>query len=339
MFVKEKKFSIKKLFGIRESALVALIIVFAVAIVCIKSNYLSYKNIMVILLSAASTGIIACGMTLLLASGAMDLSVGSAAGLASVITCQFIRSMNMPVWLAIIGGLLIVGVLGGSVNGLISVKFRVSPFVITLGTSFIYKGLTQLISQGIGLTGFPEAFNVLGQGRLAGIQYPILICIVLVIIFDVLLRKSRYFRKSYYVGGNEKAAEITGINVHRVKIVNFIITGVLAAFAGILIASRFGSASVTIGSGMEMDVITACVIGGASLSGGEGTVLGAFLGALLLSMIVSALNMLGVDAYWQNVITGAILVITVCLDAVLKRHRETNVKLEASNNRGGNQEA
>ena len=337
--MKEKKFSLKKLFAIRESALVALIVLFAVAIVCFKSNYLSYKNVMVILLSAASTGIIACGMTLLLVSGAMDLSVGSAAGLASVITCQFIRSMTMPVWIAILLGLLIVGVLGGAVNGLISVKFRVSPFVITLGINYVYKGLTQLISQGIGLTGFPDAFNVLGQGSLAGIQYPILISIVLVIIFDILLRKSRIFRKSYYVGGNEKAAEVTGINVQNVKIVNFIITGVLAAFTGVLIASRFGSASVTIGSGMEMEVITACVIGGASLSGGEGTVLGAYLGSLLLSMIVSALNMLGVDAYWQNVITGAILVITVCLDSVLKMRRETNVKLEAAKNRGKKQEA
>ena len=149
-----------------------------------------------------------------------------------------------------------------------------------------------------------------------------------------MLRKHRIFRKSYYVGGNEKAAEVTGINIQNVKIVNFIITGVLAAFAGVLIASRFGSASVTIGSGMEMEVITACVIGGASLSGGEGTVLGAYLGSLLLSMIVSALNMLGVDAYWQNVITGAILVVTVCLDSVLKMRRETNVKLEAAKNRG-----
>lgn len=331
--MKNEKFSIKKIFAIREGVLTAMIIVFALVVFLFKSKFLGGPNILVILLSLSSTALIGCGMTVLLASGCMDLSVGSMAALAGVVTCQlFTGGSNFPVPVAFLIGLA-VGVVGGMVNGLVVTRWNISPFIVTLGTMNVFRGITQLLSQGVGVTGLPEAFQNFGQGTFLGIQYPIFVCIIAVIIFDILLRRHRFFRQSYFVGGNEKAAIVTGIKVKRVKLINFMIVSTLAALVGVTLASRFGSASSSIGQGMEMQVITACVIGGASLSGGEGTVLGAFLGALLLSMITSALNMFGVDVYWQNVLTGMILVGTVVLDTVLKTKRETQVRVDIARKR------
>jgi ribose transport system permease protein len=298
-----------------------------------KQKFLGGANILVILLSLSSTALIGCGMTVLLASGCMDLSVGSMAALAGVVTCQlFHGGAVVPVPVAFLIGLA-VGVVGGFLNGLVVTRWNISPFIVTLGTMNVFRGITQLLSQGVGVTGLPQSFLNFGQGTFLGIQYPIFVCVIAVIIFDILLRRHRFFRQSYFVGGNEKAALVTGIKVNRVKLINFVIVGGLAALVGVTLASRFGSASSSIGQGMEMQVITACVIGGASLSGGEGTVLGAFLGALLLSMITSALNMFGVDVYWQNVLTGLILIFTVVLDTILKTKRETMVRVDIAKKR------
>lgn len=331
--MKNGKFSIRKVFAFRESVLTAMIIVFALVVFLFKAKYLSGANILVIMLALSSTALIGCGMTVLLASGCMDLSVGSMAALAGVVTCQlFHGGSGIPVPVAFLIGLL-VGVAGGLINGFVVTRWNISPFIVTLGTMNAFRGVTQLLSQGVGVTGLPQSFLNFGQGTLFGIQYPIIVCIIAVIIFDILLRRHRFFRQSYFVGGNEKAAVMTGIKANRVKMVNFVIVSALAALAGVTLASRFGSASSSIGQGMEMQVITACVIGGASLSGGEGTVLGAFLGALLLSMITSALNMFGVDVYWQNVLTGVILVATVVLDTILKTKRETMVRMDIAKKR------
>jgi len=322
---------IKKLFEIRESVLVILIIIFALAMTIVRPRFLGVGNILSILLSLSSTALVACGMCSLLVSGCMDLSVGSMAALSGVVSCLMIVD-GMPVPLAFILGLLI-GAGGGLINGLLVTHWNISPFIITLGTMNIFRGLTQIIAQGVAVVRLPRSFTNFGQGKIFGIQNPILVCLFIVIIFDILLRNFRFFRQGYYVGGNERSAVMTGINANKVKIINFIIVGILASLAGITFASRFGNASVTIGTGMEMQVITACVIGGASLRGGEGTIFGAFLGAMLMSMVVSALNLLGVDVYWQNVLTGVILIFAVVMDMIIKRKRELAVRLEIAKGR------
>jgi ribose transport system permease protein len=154
-----------------------------------------------------------------------------------------------------------------------------------------------------------------------GVQHPILICLVLVAIGDLLLRKSRFLRQNYYIGGSEKAAILSGINVNRMKIFNYALTGVLAAVAGMITASRFGNVSVTLGKNLELQVITAVIIGGASLQGGEGTVLGALLGSLLMAMIVTAINIFHVDIYWNTFIIGTTLLVAVLIDVVSKKKR------------------
>ncbi|MDR1389113.1 MAG: ABC transporter permease [Treponema sp.] len=293
-----------------------------------RPKFLNLGNVLSIFLSLSSTALVGCGMCNLLVSGCMDLSVGSMAALSGVVTCLSIVG-GVPVPLAFLMGLLI-GVMGGLVNGFIVTKWNISPFIVTLGTMNIFRGLTQIIAQGVAVVRLPKSFTNFGQGNIFGIQFPIIVCICLVILFDTLLRHFRFFRQGYFVGGNEKSAAMTGINVKRVKIVNFVIVSTMAALAGIIFASRFGNASVTIGTGMEMQVITACVIGGASLNGGEGTIAGAFLGAMLMSMLVSALNLLGVDVYWQNVLTGVILVFAVVMDTIIKTRREIGIRLETA---------
>ncbi len=329
---KKGSFSIRKLFEIRESALVVLIIIFAVIMVCVKPKFLSINNILAIFISLSSTATLACGMCVLLVSGCMDLSVGSMSAFSGVICCQLMNSFGVPVVISIVAGVLL-GLIVGLINGFIVVKWNIAPFIITLGMQYILRGLTQIIAEGFTIIGLPESFTNFGQKSLLGIQLPILYMIVLVVVFEILLRKFRFFRQSYFLGGNEKAAGMTGMKTKRIKVVNFIIVDMLAAFVGVTFAARFGNASVTIGTGLEMQVITACVIGGASLSGGEGTIIGAFLGALLMAMITSALNMLGVDTFWQNVCTGAILIFAVVMDTILKDRRELGVKVETAKKR------
>jgi ribose transport system permease protein len=183
------------------------------------------------------------------------------------------------------------------------------------------RGLLLILAEGRAVLNLPKSFTVIGQGRLFGIQYPIFILLLLVIGGDLLLRNSRFFRQSYYIGENENAARLSGINVDLVKIFNYCLVAVLAGVAGLMITARFGSSSLTVGTGIELRVITACIIGGASLSGGEGSVLGAFLGALFMGMLANALNLLGVDVYYQSFITGLILILAVVFDVLNERRK------------------
>ena len=183
------------------------------------------------------------------------------------------------------------------------------------------EGLMLVLADGRSVTGLPAGFKVIGQGKLLGIQHPVYVLIIIVIIADLMFRNSRYMRQIYYVGSNIKAAKLNGINVNRVKIVCFCITAFCAGLAGIMITARFGSSSVTIGSSTAMDVITACIIGGASLKGGKGSVLGAVLGALFLAVLSTALNLLSVSIYWQNFATGFILITAIFIDAMSERKK------------------
>jgi ribose transport system permease protein len=226
----------------------------------------------------------------------------------------------LPAPLGVLVGL-IAALLVGLVNGVLVSKLMINPFIATLGMQITVRGLTLVLASGKAVLNLPDSFTVIGQGRLFGIQYPIYIMLVLVVIFDILMRNSRFFRQMYYIGGNEKAARLSGINVDGVKIFNYCLVALLAGVAGIMITGRFGSSSLTVGSGVELRVITATIIGGASLSGGEGSVFGAFLGALFMGVLANALNLLGVDVYWQSFVTGLILIIAVVFDVINERRK------------------
>jgi ribose transport system permease protein len=310
----------------RESALVLVLLVAGVFMTIVSPVFLSRANIEAILIGLSMEATIAIGMAILLISGGLDLSVGSTLALTGVVT-GLVLNAGVPAVPAMMAGLL-AALLIGLANGLLVARLGINPFITTLGMALAVRGLVLVIARGRAVLNLSSAFTVIGQGRLFGVQYPIYVVLTLVIIGDLLVRNSRFFRQSYYIGGNEKAARLSGINVNLVKIINYCLVAVLAGVAGLIITARFGSASVTIGSGVELRVITAVIIGGASLSGGEGTVLGAFLGALFMGFLANALNLLGVDVYWQNLVTGAILIFAVVVD-VLNEQRKAHLRTRA----------
>jgi len=309
----------KTITSFRESVLVLVLVVFAIAMTVASPVFASWANMEAILLGLSVEAPIAVGEVILLISGGLDLSVGSVLGWAGVVTGLTLTA-GAPAPLAILVGLL--AALGiGLINGLLIAKMRINPFIVTLGMLTAVRGLLLVVAKGRAVLNLPAEFTVIGQGRLFGVQYPIYIMLAIVIIGDLLLRNSRFFRQAYYIGGNERAARLSGINVDFVKICFYCLSAVLAGVAGLMITARFGSASVTVGAGVEMRAITAAIIGGASLSGGEGSVLGAFLGALFMAMLANGLNLLGVDVYWQNLVTGLILILAVVFDVINEQRK------------------
>jgi ribose transport system permease protein len=311
--------SIRAVAAFREFTLILVLVVFSIIMTIASPVFLTWPNIEAILLALSVEATIAVGMVILLVSGGLDLSVGSTLAFTGVVT-GLVVSAGLPAPVSILIGLL--AALGvGLINGLLVAKMKINPFITTLGMMTTIRGFLLVLARGKAVLNLPPSFTNIGQGRLLNIQYPIYIMLSVVIIGDLLLRNSRFFRQTYYVGGNEKAARLSGINVDLVKIFNYCLVALLAGISGLLLTARFGSASVTVGSGVELRVITATIIGGASLNGGEGSVFGAFLGALFMGVLANALNLLGVDVYWQNLFTGLILIIAVVMDVINERRK------------------
>lgn len=302
---------IKRITDIRESMILSIIIVFFVLMTIASPFFLTTQNLLAVLLGLSVETIIAMSMTILLISGAFDLSVGSIVGFAGIIAGISMKA-GLPVPVAIIFGIAI-GTLIGLFNGIIIAKVGINPFITTLGTMSAIRGLVLVVGK-TNISGFPKSFAVLGQGKIFGIQSLIIIAVVFVIVTDILLRKSRFFRQNYYIGGNEKSAILSGIKVTKIKIFNYALSGTMAGIAGILMTSRLDSATLLSGDGMEFRIITAVIIGGASLNGGEGTAFGAFLGSLLMALISNALTLLGVDVRWNKFVIGAALLLAVIID-------------------------
>jgi len=301
----------------REFMIAYIIVLGVIAMAYAVPEFLARQNVSAILLALADQSIIAVGMTLLLVSGGFDLSVGSTMALSGATTAIWL-TLGLPVPLAIALGLA-VGAMIGCINGLVIAEVGINPFITTLGMMSLARGLLMVVSDGRNISGLPPSFTAIGQGTVFGIQYPIIISIVLVAAGDFVLRRSRFFRQNYYMGANEKAAILSGINTKRLKVFNYVLTGFLAALAGIIVTARLGSASTSAGQGLELRVISAVIIGGASLKGGVGTIAGSFMGALLMSIIVSSVNLLGVELNWIDFILGATLLLAVTADTLSAR--------------------
>ncbi|NCC66366.1 MAG: ABC transporter permease, partial [Spirochaetia bacterium] len=295
----------KNLVKQREFVIFLIVVLLFVLMTIASPYFLTRANLLAVMLGLSLEAIIAVAMVHLMVTGGFDMSVGSVVAFTGASTALMLRS-GMPVILAVVFGMCL-GACIGLFNGLIVAKIGINPFVTTLSSLSLYRGLTLIVTRGQNVTGLPASFKAIGQAKVFGIQTPIIICVVLLIIGDILLRKSRFFRQSYYIGGNEHAARLSGIAVDKIKIFAYVLTGLFAAISGIVMTARLGSASVTAGTGLELRVITAVIIGGASLSGGEGTILGAFLGTLLMGLISNALTLIGVDVYWQTFVIGATL--------------------------------
>lgn len=288
------------------------------------SVFLSPSNIRTLLVGVSSEAILVVGMTIVIVGGGFDISVGSVLALAGLVTVN-VAKWGVPLPVAILAGLL-TGALCGSINGLLVARVGMSPLIATLGMMMAARGLVTVHVQRYGATSstdLPASFLALGQGKVWGTQgfWIVLIAFSVVLIGDILLRNLRWLRQAYYIGGNERAAALSGINVPRVRLVTFIICGTTAALAGVLNSARFGTATYEAGTGVELFVIAECVIGGASLVGGQGTVLGAFLGVVLVNCVKNGLSQLGVPPDWQYVVVGTALIIFVTVDIILARRR------------------
>lgn len=306
----------------RQFLLIFLIIALIVLMVALApTTFPRPANAAVVLLDTAQTGILACGMMVLLIAGMFDLSIGSILAFSGIVAGLAVKELGMSPLPAFLAGC-IWGAILGSVNGILVTKFRINALIATLATASIYKGGLQLVS-GAGVTNIGNGFTVFGQTEILGIYSPFWFMAVIVILFAFLVGRTRYFRQAYYIGGNARAAKLSGINVNRTVLVFFIIMGFLSGLAGALLASRLNTAVVLAGNNVELKVITAVVLGGASLSGGVGTIFGAFLGVLFMSLLQNAMIIAHISPFWQLIVVGVVLVVSVGLDQFARARGRT----------------
>jgi ribose transport system permease protein len=274
-------------------------------------------NLTAILRSLAFDGMMVCGMMMLLVGGTFDLSIGGTFSMAGVIAGWLMKNGGVPVPFAVALALA-AAALGGLINGLIVARVRVNALIATLGTMGIYRGVAVLLG-GPGITFLPESFSRPGQAVIFGLQGPVWMMLAIAAAFSFLLSRTRYFRQYYYIGNNAVAARLSGIDVPHMQTVGFIVMGCLAGFSGIAFASRVGTSVSISGDGAELRIITAAILGGASLTGGKGTIWGALIGVGFIALINNALIIASVSAYWQSIITGVVLVVAVALDRFTKK--------------------
>jgi len=302
-----------------------LVIYLAVIVFSIlyPSTFFSWENARAILNNLAADGIVAVGMMALLIAGVFDLSVGSTLSMAGVITGGLLAVRNWPVAAAVAAGLAAAGA-GGWLNGVLVARLRVNALITTLGNLLIFGGVALLVG-GPSIVNLPREFTWIGQAEdpFLRLQIPVWFMLVLAASAHLLLRNTRSFRQLYYVGSNRKAARLSGIRVERIQILAFTLTGILAGAAGLATAARFSTAVSNAGVGAELRVITAVILGGASLSGGKGTIAGALIGVLFIALIQNTILTADVPPHWHSIVVGCILILALILDAVQNRARES----------------
>ncbi len=304
--------------------LIVLFVGFSLA----SPNFFQFSNIVGILIATTVNGILALGATFVIISSGIDLSIGTVMTLSAVMTGVFITNWGLPVPLGILAGI-VTGGLCGVVNGVAIAKFKIPPFIATLGVLNIAKGLSLVISnlKPIYFNDTP-IFNQIAMGSVLGTIIPgfeipnmVIILFGVAIIASLVLTKTILGRYTFALGSNEEATRLSGVNVDRWKIVVYAVCGLFAGLAGVLIAARLNSAQPSLGQGYELDAIAAAVIGGTSLSGGEGTILGTVIGAFIISTLTNGLRILSVPQEWQTVITGAIVILAVYGDIIRRRSK------------------
>lgn len=292
------------------------LIIFSVIISLLNDRFATIPNILNILRQTSINSIIAAGMTFVILTGGIDLSIGSTLALTGAISAYLISTGVHPLIAVVVA--LIAGLIIGMLNGIIISKGKVQPFIVTLATMTILRGATMVFTSGrpisTGYDAYGELFNKIGAGYIAGIPNPVIIMIIIFILAYIILKNTTIGRYVFAVGGNEDATKLSGINVDKVKVFVYGINGLLAALAGIIITSRLSSAQPTAGSGYELDAIAAVVLGGTSLAGGFGSILGTVVGALIIGILNNALNLMDVTSYYQLLLKGLVILLAVLLD-------------------------
>ena len=304
--------------------LVILVVVVGILTVLTGGKFLQTQNLINVVRQMTPIAILALGLTVVIISTGIDLSVGSIIGLAAVVSTSLAQqpgatnlmypSLNLPVVAPILAGLL-VGAACGLANGVLIAGFKIAPFIATLGMMTAARGLALIYSSGRPISKLTDDFNFFGQGEPFGIPVPIILLALMAVLIHLMLNNTRFGRHVYALGGNEQAARVSGINMGRVKVGIYVLSGALAGLAGMILAGRIGSGNPGLGQGYELDAIAAAVIGGTSFTGGIGTVWGTIVGALLIGSISTGLSILAVQDFWQLVAKGVIIVVAIIIDA------------------------
>ena len=297
--------------------LVALIVLCS-ALALATPNFLTSYNLTVVAREASFVGLVALGQTLVLLLGGIDLSVGAAAAISAIVGCLFLKSVGVPAFL-VIPVTALFGLCLGSVNGFFVSFLKLNPFIVTLATWEIFAGMTLVVTKGYPIRPLGPDFTKYGQGELLGIPGPVFLFLVAAAIMVWVLRATRFGRNLYAIGGNRDAAVLVGIPVLRTELFVYALAGMFASLAGIMYASRVDAGQPSVGEGWLMKAITAAILGGTSLKGGQGTILGTVFGTLLTAVLANGLSLMNVSAYWARVVVGTIVLLAVLGD--LLRHR------------------
>ena len=315
---KKRRFSVSQVF-------VYLILLFVIIFFSVLSDkFLKTKNILNICRQVSMIGICSVGMTMVLLTGRIDISIGSLIALAGVVGAKLMAEAGWPVYLAMLIGI-IVSVVCGLVSGIMVAKFDVPALIATLAMQTIARGIAFILTAGIPVYGLPETVKALGQGYFLGIPIPVYIMVLVFFIGWWMLEQTTFGRHVYALGGNEEVARLSGINVFKRKVQIYALSGLFAGISGVIMLSRINSGQPNTSEGFEMDVITAAVLGGVSVAGGQGKIINVIAGVFIMGMLSNGMTLLNLDEYWQWVVKGLVLLFAVAFDN-LQRKRQKRVK-------------
>lgn len=294
--------------------IIAVLIIMCVAVSCATDKFLTANNIISVLRQISINTYIALGMTLIIILGHIDLSVGAIVAMSGTLTVGFIVNQGFPIGWAIVIGLAL-GVLAGFVSGFIVSNFKVPAFIITMAMMNVANGIAYVYSGGQSTRITDDLFIAIGTGYLFNvIPLPVVYMVILIVVISFILGKTKFGTYVYAIGGNREAAKLSGVPIKKVEIIVFTLSGLLSAFAGLVLCSRMYSGQPSVGSGYELDAIAACVLGGTSMAGGKGRISGTIFGAMVIGIISNGLNLIGVSSYWQLIVKGMIIACAVLLD-------------------------
>ncbi len=303
--------------NLRESSIILLTILLFIFVQCVNPAFLSKSNIVNMFRSTSYLLIAACGMTFILISGNIDLSISTVMGLGGIVFCLLLKA-GVPIFLSFIITMMIAVVIG-FVNGYLIYEFNIPPMIMTLGMQYAAKGVINILTEGKPVYPLPEAFTKIDKITVLGMPFIAVVAIVIAIVCWFVIKKTRFGREVYAVGGNREASRLSGINIRKTYIRVFIISACLAMFGGIAMAARVGSAQSASGTGYELNSIVACLIGGTSVIGGSGGIAGTMIGSLFTQALQNGLLMLHVNVYWQQLVIGVIVILAVIWDSFRTR--------------------
>jgi len=300
-----------------KMGIVLVVILTFIIFAVLDSQFLTWTNILNMIRQTAINGILAAGMTFVILTGGIDLSVGAIVALSGV--CGVYFSLHMPTPLAVLLGVC-VGALAGFVNGFLTAKTRLPSIIVTLGSMTYLRGIAYVVTGGYPLVLVSESFKKIGMGYLGPVPIPIVIMLLVYVVFFVILRYTVFGRNVYMIGGNKEAAYLTGINVVPRLVWVYTISGICSAVAGIILAARLFSGQPNVGTGYELDAIAAVVLGGTSLAGGMGTIIGSLFGAIFMGALSNGLTLMSVPYYWQLIIKGLVIILAIYIDHLRQRN-------------------